>query len=93
MGIYGQALSGLEADWRAYTSNLSIPSWLDASVLVAQVNAVTSAYENFFPNFYGTPAQMEAYYYLDQARLTLLEARLADSAALLQTFNEKLSLP
>jgi LysM repeat protein len=93
LGIYGQSLSGLEADWRAYTVNLPIPAWLDAAALVTQVNALTTTYENFFPYFYGTPAQMEAYYYLDQARLALLEARLSDTAALLQTFNEKLAQP
>ena len=50
-GIYGQSLISLEADWRAYTANQPIPVWLDASALVAQVTAVTTAYENFFPYF------------------------------------------
>ena len=92
-GVYGQSLVGLEADWRAYTATLSIPSWLDANALVAQVSAVTSAYENFFPYFSGSAVQMEAYYHLDQARLALLEARLSDSAASLQTFYDTLSQP
>ena len=93
LGIYGQSLSSLEADWRAYTATLPLPAWLDAAALVTQVAALTTAYENFFPYFYGTPANMEAYYTLDQARLALLEARLSDSAALLQAFNEQLAQP
>lgn len=92
-GVYGKSLFGLEADWRFYTSTWSIPNWLDQSALVAQVEAVTTAYEAFFPYFIGTPIQMEAYYCLDQARLALLEARLSDSAAILQTHYDVLSQP
>ena len=92
-GVYGQSLFGLEADRRFYTSSWPIPNWLNPSALVAQVEAVTTAYEAFFPYFIGTPIQMEAYYFLDQARLALLEARLSDSAAMLQTHYDVLSQP
>ena len=92
-GIYGQSLFSLEADWRAYTATLAIPSWLDAGYLVAQVDAVTNAYANFFPYFNGSPAQIEAYYHLDQARLALLEARLSDSSTSLQSFTNIINQP
>lgn len=92
-GVYGKSLYSLEADWRFYTSTWPIPNWLDSFALLAQVEAVTSAYETFFPFFTGTPTQLEAYYYLDQARLALLEARLADSATLLQSYNAVLNQP
>jgi LysM repeat protein len=84
--VYSASLLSLEADWRAFTATVPIPGWLDAASLVSQVDAVTLAYEQFFPSFNGTPIQLQAYRLLDLARLSLLAGRLSDSTGYLQAF-------
>jgi hypothetical protein len=90
-GIYGQPLVGLEDDWRAYLSNVAVPTWLDPAGFVAQVDAVTTAYASFFPSFTGTPVQLQAYRELDLARLAILNGDIAVSRQHLDSYQSLLN--
>ena len=46
--------------------------------LVGAVNDLEDSYTSFFVSFTGNPAQMEAYRYLDKARIALLEGRIPE---------------
>ena len=90
-GTYGQPLSSLEDDWRAYLTSLPVPDWLDPTAFVVQVEAVTTAYASFFPSFSGTPTQLQAYRELDLARLAILDGDIAASSQHMASYNSILN--
>lgn len=77
-GVYGKDLSALETDWRLHLETIEIPETLNPMDLVGAVNDLEDSYTSFFVSFTGNPAQMEAYRYLDKARIALLEGRIPE---------------
>jgi LysM repeat protein len=84
--IYGASLPALEQDWLNYLNSQSEPLAYNPEDLVASVNAVEQAYYQFFLNFNGTSSQLDAYIYLDQARLALLKGHMKDVQGNLDSF-------
>lgn len=77
-GVYGKDLSALEADWRLHLEPIEIPETLNPMDLVGAVNDLENSYASFFVSFTGNSAQMEAYRYLDKARIALLEGKISE---------------
>ena len=86
--IYEKTVWALEQEWRDTLINVPVP--FKADDLVSAVNEVQTAYGNFLPAFSGTVVQQNAYYYLDLARLALLEGRFVDVTQYLQAFRQAL---
>ena len=89
--VYGQGLTGLEAEWIAAIESADYSLTFDADRLAYYVTEVAAAYDRLFADFTGTTAQMSAYQELDQARMALLQGRLDDTATHLATFDELLA--
>ncbi len=89
--VYGQGLTGLEAEWIAAIESSDYSLTFDADKLAYYVTEVAAAYDRLFADFTGTTAQMSAYQELDQARMALLQGRLDDTATHLVTFDELLA--
>lgn len=77
-GVYGKNLPDLETDWKLYLGTVEISATITPMDLVGAVTDLENSYTSFFSSFTGNSAQMEAYRYLDKARIALLEGRLAD---------------
>jgi hypothetical protein len=90
-GIYGASLATLEQEWIADLQNDASDLPFLSSDLIATVDDVALAYDRFFSGFQGTETEMAAYPELDQARLALLEGRLADSGEHLANFQSILA--
>jgi LysM repeat protein len=89
--VYGRSLVGLENDWRAHLINQISYQEIDSLSLVTSVKSLETHYINFFSSFSGTPAQINAYRYLDLARIALLEGRLEDVESILAEYKSALS--
>ena len=89
--VYGQGLTGLEAEWIATIESSDYSLSFNPDDLAYYVTKVAEAYDRLFANFTGTIAQMSAYRELDRARMALLQGHLADVATRLITFDELLA--
>jgi LysM repeat protein len=89
--VYGRSLVGLENDWRAHLIKQIPRQEIGSLSLVASVKSLETHYINFFSSFSGTPVQINAYRYLDLARIALLEGRLEDIESILAEYKSALS--
>ena len=89
-GIYGRSTQALEEDWRAHLAAIQVEG-VDANQLVATTSEVSRTYQDFLPVFSGTPAHIEAYRLLDQARIAMLENRLSDARQKLDAYQAALA--
>lgn len=86
--VYGKSLAALEQEWIAAVAGDLALVTVEPGELIATANAVSTAYDDLFRAFQGTPEQLWAYAALDQARIALLEGRLADAQVKLAAFRE-----
>ncbi|MBN1921959.1 MAG: LysM peptidoglycan-binding domain-containing protein [Anaerolineae bacterium] len=90
-GVYGKSLPALESDWKASLAEHHAEVTFEPETLVEAVDAVTTAYEQLFGNFRGTPEEMRAYRVLDGARIALIEGDLPGVDTALAKFHSELS--
>lgn len=65
VGVYGQSLVELEAEWLATTAARSISTALDPAALVTAVTETKRAYLDLLVDFDGRPEHVDAYRQLD----------------------------
>ncbi len=91
-GTYGRTLAQLEREWRETLDAAADDLTFDPEDLVTSVDKVADAYDLLFTDFGGTKAQMEAYRVLDQARIAILQGRVADTQTHLAEFETLLKV-
>ena len=72
VGVYGQSLAELEAEWLATTAARPISTALDPAALVTAVTETKRAYLELLASFDGRPEQVDAYRRLDAQWTTVL---------------------
>lgn len=72
VGVYGQSLAALEAEWLATTAARPISTALDPAALVTAVTETKRAYLELLASFDGRPEQVDAYRRLDAQWTTVL---------------------
>lgn len=76
MGLYGQSLAALEAEWLMASAARPLATPLDPAALVAAVTKTKRAYLALLMNFEGRPEQVDAYRRLDAQWSAVLAGRL-----------------
>jgi LysM repeat protein len=88
LAVYEQSLAQLESDWLATLQEASpdLPSAsFDPERLAETAAAIDAAYRELWADFEGTPQELKIYRQLDLARIAMLQNRLDDAQAHLQT--------
>lgn len=76
MGLYGQSLAALEAEWLMASAVRPLATPLDPAALVAAVTKTKRAYLALLMNLEGRPEQVDAYRRLDAQWSAVLAGRL-----------------
>lgn len=76
VGVYGQSLAELEAEWRAESAARPLTTPLDPTALVMAVTETKHAYLDLLASFDGRPEQVDAYRQLDAQWAAILTGEI-----------------
>jgi LysM repeat protein len=71
LALYGETLTGLDADWQAELAARAGQLTIDPGPLVKYTDELSRAYDYVFGNYDDSPVMVDAYHAVDRARVAL----------------------